>query len=324
MARDPHPPFSDRVARGLTLRVSVGEQCQYDCGYCRPGQLRGPTKHAARVQPAEYARLARLFGSVGVTKVRFTGGEPLLRPDFREVVAAFHRGLPHAALALTTNGERLDALLDDVPEGLRAVTVHVDSLHPGRYRSSMGPGDLNVVLGSVLRARALGLATKLNVVVQRGLNDDELHDFLDWSWRSDIEVRFIELMNTGSADDFTRAHFFPGAEIVSRLGGLRLGRRRTEDPACLYRSATGTIFGVIASDTAPFCEACSRLRLSADGRLRGCLYEPGGAPLLESMRAGWTDALLQQALSRSVAGKRSFHPAQPGPRAQFSMAELGG
>lgn len=316
--------LQEAVAAGLTLRVNVGEQCQYDCGYCRPGQLRAPTRSSERVQPAEYERLARLFGAVGVTKVRFTGGEPLLRPDFAEIVAAFRRGLPQATFALTTNGERLDALLDAPPEGLSAVTVHVDSLRPGRYRDLMGPGDVGAVLSSALRAKTMGLHTKLNVVVQRGLNDDELEDFLTWSWRSDIEVRFIELMNTGSANDFTRAHFFSGAELVARLGALRLGRRHPADPACLYRSATGTVFGVIASDTAPFCDACARLRLSADGRLRGCLYEPGGAPLLASLRAGWTEAMLSEALQRSVSAKRSHHPARPGPRAQFSMAELGG
>ncbi|MDP1822312.1 MAG: radical SAM protein [Archangium sp.] len=308
----------------FTLRVNVGEQCQYDCGYCRPGLVRAPTGAAKRVQPTEYARLARLFGSLGVKKVRFTGGEPLLRPDFREVVAAFHGALPGATLALTTNGQRLEALLDAPPPGLGAVTVHVDSLQPERYRRLMGEGDVRAVLASVVRARELGFATKLNVVVQRGLNDDELPDFLAWSRRADIEVRFIELMNTGSASEFTRAHFFSGAEVVSRLGATQLGRKSAADPACLFRAADGTVFGLIASDTAPFCADCARLRLSADGRLRGCLYEPEGAPLIGLLREGASDAMLGALMKRNVAAKQSHHPSLALPRGQFSMADLGG
>lgn len=310
------------TASALTLRVNVGEQCQYDCGYCRPGLLRAPTGSKQRVQPAEYERLAPLFR--GVSKVRFTGGEPLLRPDLREVLWAFHRGLPDAALALTTNGQRLDALLDSPPPGLTAVTVHVDSLLPSRYQALMGKGDVSAVLGSVLRAKAIGLTTKLNVVVQRGLNDDELPDFLSWSRSAGIEVRFIELMNTGSASEFTRAHFIAGAEIVARLKAQRVGRRHPADPACLFRAPDGTVFGLIASDTAPFCQDCARLRLSADGRLRGCLYEPGGAPLAGLLRGGASDEMIRALVARAVTAKRSHHPSLALPRTAFSMADLGG
>lgn len=320
-----HPRLREAFSpQRLTLRVNVGEQCQYDCGYCRPGLGRAPTRSSQRLQPAEYERLARLFGPLGVSKVRFTGGEPLLRPDFGEVVAAFHRALPEVTLALTTNGQRLDALLDAPPPGLSAVTVHIDSLQPERYRRLMGEGDVGAVLTSVLRAKAIGLSTKLNVVVQRGLNDDELSDFLAWSCRADVEVRFIELMNTGSASDFTLAHFFAGAEVVSRLGATRGGRRSAADPACLYRAEDGTVFGLIASDTAPFCGDCARLRLSADGRLRGCLYEPDGAPLAGLLRGGASDAMLGALLESTVGAKRSHHPSLALPRSDFSMADLGG
>lgn len=307
-----------------TLRVNVGEQCQYDCGYCRPGLIRNPTSNSEKVQPHEYRLFARAFSSVGVSKVRFTGGEPLLRPDFRAIVAAFHDELPHAKLALTTNGQRLDTLLDAVPPGLEAVTVHVDSLEPERYRQLMGPGNLGHVLANVERAHAIGLSTKLNVVVQRGLNDDELHDFLAWSRRTSIEVRFIELMNTGSANTFTQKHFFSGAQIASSLGATELGRRHPSDPACLFQASTGVVFGIIASDTAPFCQDCNRLRLSADGRLRGCLYEPHGVPLAGLLRHGAGEAMLQALISKAVGQKQSFHPSQHKPREAFSMSDLGG
>lgn len=315
----------DGRSRSYTLRVNVGEQCQYDCGYCRPGSVRAHTAVAQRVQPSEYQRLAQLFAHVGVTKVRFTGGEPLLRSDIREVFAAFHRGLPSAHLALTTNGHRLSRLLDVPPEGLSAVTIHVDSLQPQRYRALMGGGDLGTTLDSAVRARKLGLTTKLNVVVQRGLNDDELPDFLKWSSNSGIEVRFIELMNTGSALEFARVHFLSGSEMLARLGAAHMvGRRNPSDPACLFRTNDGTQFGVIASDTTPFCQQCNRLRLSADGRLRGCMYEPEGAPLVELLRSGGSDELAIRLLAQTVALKHSCHPSRLLPRTHFSMADVGG
>lgn len=313
--------------RGFTLRVNVLEQCQYDCGYCRPGTAR-VTARADRLKPHEYERLAAQLALFGVRKVRFTGGEPLLRPDILQVIAAFRRALPDAPLAVTTNGQRLCGMLELLRDaGLTGATVHVDSLRPERYLSMMGLGNVGRVLESVARAKSLLETVKLNVVVQRGLNDDELGDFLEWSRDSGVEVRFIEMMNTGSAAGFTRKHFFSGRDIIARLGESApvtpLPRRSLSDPAALYRRA-GVTFGVIASDTEPFCGACNRLRLSPDGRLRGCLYEPHGAPLGAAMREGVSDVELASMLRLAISGKRSHHPATFAPREAFSMASVGG
>lgn len=315
--------------RAYSLRVSVLEQCQYACPYCLPGAVAQPSTTDTRLRPADYARLAPIFARVGVAKVRFTGGEPLLRKDLADVVRAFAAAAPAVELALTTNGQLLAgadgraraAALRDA--GLRRVTVHVDSLRADRYRALMGDGDVHAVLDALLAAKARFDEAKLNVVVQRGANDDELADFLAFSRTHGVEVRFIELMNTGSAPDYTRRVFLPGAEIVRRLDARPLPRRRPSDPAALYE-ADGVVFGVIASDTEPFCSTCDRLRLTADGRLRGCLYQPGGIPLGAALKAGADDAQLAALIDVGLDDKRSWHPTAAPARPAFSMADVGG
>lgn len=316
-----------RPKDGPALRVSLLTQCQFDCAYCRPGAAVSAGARSGWLSTAHYHRLARLLGAIGVRKVRFTGGEPLLRPDVVDIIRAFHDAMPGTPLALTTNGARLAALLEPLAEaGLSRATVHVDSLRPERYVALMGHAPLQRVLDSVLAAKQRLHTVKLNVVVQRGRNDDELLDFLEWSRVTGIEVRFIELMNTGSAVAYTRQVLMTGAEILERITTeapvTALGRREPTDPATLYR-AGGVTFGVIASDSAPFCEACDRLRLSADGVLRGCLYSADGAPLGELLRAGATDQTLVGELHRAWRGKRSLR-TDFSSRASFSMAQTGG
>lgn len=311
----------------LTLRVSLLQRCQYDCAYCRPGSVTPRVPRQELLGAGEYHALAALLGEAGVTRVRFTGGEPLLRPDLPEIVGAFRAALPHADLAVTTNGQLLgEQLVPLARAGLRRATVHVDSLDPTRYRALMGNhAEVSGVLAAVLEARAALAQVKLNVVIQGGKNDDEIPAFLAWSATHGIEVRFIELMNTGSARAYTREVFFSGARILERAGPVtRLPRREQSDPAALYRTAGGVTFGVIASDTEPFCGACNRLRLTCDGVLRGCLYQAGGVPLGAAARAGADQAELRRLIETARAGKRSHHPLRVQQRAPFSMAEAGG
>jgi cyclic pyranopterin phosphate synthase len=307
----------------FTLRVNVGEQCQLDCGYCRPS-LAPVTVARERLTAAHYGWLAEALAGLPLGKVRFTGGEPLLRDDLVDIVYAFRRALPQVSLAVTTNGAMLPAQLTRLTRaGLDAATVHLDSLWPERYRALMGGGQLSFALRGVAEAKAQLKQVKVNVVLQRGRNDDELDDFLDWSAREGVEVRFIELMNTGSACEYTRAHFVAGAEVVQRLKAEPVPRRSAHDPAALYR-ARGVVFGVIASDTAPFCAACDRLRLSPSGLLRGCLYAPPGLDVGAMLRGGASLSQLRSALRVALAEKQSHHPSQALARAPFSMAAVGG
>lgn len=315
-----------RAAPGVTLRVSLLQQCQYDCAYCRPGSVAPPTPSRDHLTAADFRRLAPLLGGLGLKRVRFTGGEPLLRPDLSEVIAAFREALPATTLALTTNGQRLRGQLEAlVAAGLQRATVHIDSLDPARYRALMGDGEVGAVLAGVLEAREALEQVKLNVVVQRGKNDDELRDFLAWSGRHRVEVRFIELMNTGSAVGYTREVFMSGRQILERVGAVTpLPRRAPSDPAALFRTKDGVTFGVIASDTQPFCADCDRLRLTSAGLLRGCLYQSGGIPLGAAVKSGASQAHLRFMIGAALAAKRSHHPAAPAARVPFSMAEAGG
>lgn len=317
-----------------SLRVSVLEQCQLDCRYCRPGSLTTPTEKARWLTAAEHQRLAAAFLSRGVTKVRFTGGEPTLRKDLADVVAAWRDAASGAgvdvALALTTNGLRLPPVLPSlVQAGLRGVTIHLDTLREDRVEALMGKGaSVARALSAVTAARDAGLAVKLNAVVQRGCNDDELIDMLERGRDLAIEVRFIEQMNTGSARGYVAETFLSGAAIVDVVararGAVRIERRHASDPAALFRTDDGVVFGVIASDSEPFCGDCDRLRLSADGRVRGCLYQPGGLPLGTALRAGADDDGLLALLDSALQDKQSHHPLVPRTRAPFSMADVGG
>lgn len=312
------------------LRVSLLEACQLRCGYCMPGSVTPSSTKARWLRAAEHERLASLFAGRGVRKVRFTGGEPLLREDTPEVVDAWRRGHPAAHLALTTNGQLLkDRSEELVAAGLRAVNVHVDSLQDERCERLMGGGAATPALAGATAAKAAGLVVKLNVVVQRGENDHELGDFLRWSADTRIEVRFIELMDTGSAPEHVARTFFSGAETLAAIEALRpvspAGRREPSDPARLFRCRDdGTVFGLIASDTEPFCEDCDRLRLDPLGRLRGCLYAPPGVALGDALRAGGDDDALARLLDDALDDKRSFHPLVAISRPRFSMADVGG
>jgi cyclic pyranopterin phosphate synthase len=318
-----------RLAR-YSLRVSVLEQCQLDCGYCRPGSTTSPTERSRWLTVSDHARVAPLLLQHGVRRVRFTGGEPTLRADLVDIVGAWSQAVRAAGLevplGLTTNGLRVGPLLEPLrAAGLDGVTIHLDTLRADRIEALMGNGArVDVALAAIETARACGLLVKLNMVVQRGRNDDELRDVVDVGQRLGAEVRFIEQMNTGSASAYVASTFISGAAIVQQLRATPRGRRHDSDPAALFVDDAGRTFGVIASDTEPFCNACDRLRLTADGRVRGCLYEAGGVPLGAALRDGADDDTLGALVEKALDGKRSHHPSLAEARVPFSMADIGG
>jgi GTP 3',8-cyclase len=306
------------------LRVSVLDVCNLRCSYCAPGTVTSPLHKAQWLQAEEHRALAPHFAAVGVRKVRFTGGEPLVRDDLVDVVAAWRQALPDAELAVTTNASRLKEMAASLrTAGIDRVTVHLDTLRGERYEALMGRGSPDRVQKAIAVAQRTFDEVKLNVVVQRGKNDDELTDFLRFSRQTGVQVRFIELMRTGSANDVVDEAFMAGSEVIARLGAQPIPRRHHSDPAALFRS-DDVVFGLIASDTEPFCGDCDRLRLTADGRLRGCLYESGGLPLGRALRDGVDDLALRALIESKVARKTSFHPSTDSERAPFSMAEIGG
>jgi cyclic pyranopterin phosphate synthase len=296
----------DRLGRRLRdLRISVTDRCNFRCVYCMPREIYGrdfpflPRSEVLTFE--EIARVATVMTGLGVEKLRVTGGEPLVRRDLPELIAMLSplrvaSGEP-VDLALTTNGAALRPLARPLRDaGLTRITVSLDSLDDGVFRAMNGV-DFPVarVLDGVDAARAAGLApVKINTVVRRGLNDDSILPLARWARREGLVLRFIEYMDVGHSNGWRLDDVVPASEIVARIGAeLRLEPVAPEYPgevATRWRYADGSgEIGVIASVSQPFCGACTRLRLSAEGRLFTCLFAVDGHDLRAPLRSGATD-----------------------------------
>jgi cyclic pyranopterin phosphate synthase len=286
----------DRLGRPLgSLRVSVTDRCNLRCRYCMPEDDYVWLPRRSILTFEETDRLVRVFTGLGVSKVRLTGGEPLLRHDLPELVRQLARNGAIADLTLTTNGlllARNAAALRDA--GLTRITVSLDTLRPERMLEFAKSARHAEVLEGIGAARAAGFwRLKLNTVVIRGYNDDELADLIEFARAHDAEVRFIEYMDVGGATHWTMDQVVSEREIVERLtqryGKIEALREEGPAPAERFVLPGGTTFGVIASTTAPFCMACDRSRLTADGTWFLCLYAAEGVDLREPLRLGATD-----------------------------------
>jgi cyclic pyranopterin phosphate synthase len=241
----------------------------------------------------ELARLVDVFLDLGVEKIRLTGGEPLLRRNLDVLVGLLARKHRVRDLALTTNGvllaEQARALK---AAGLARLTVSLDTLRPERFRALTRRDELGRVLAGLEEARSAGFTgTKLNAVVLRGMNDDELVPLLAFGRERGLEVRFIEYMDVGGATGWSKDAVFSRAEMLARIE-RELGHPQpapADDPTApaeAFVLQDGTRFGIIASTTEPFCSACDRARLTADGQWFTCLYAPTGTDLREPLRRG--------------------------------------
>jgi cyclic pyranopterin phosphate synthase len=242
----------------------------------------------------EIDRLAGIFAGLGVDKIRLTGGEPLLRHDLATLVALLRRRPGLNDLALTTNGILLARHAAELrAAGLGRVTVSLDTLKPDRMLAfARSPRHADILEG-VAAARAAGFAVKLNAVVIRGYNDDELTDLLEYGRKAGVEVRFIEYMDVGGATGWSMNQVVSRAEILARLeqryGSVEPEGEFDSAPAERFFLPDGTNVGIIASTTSPFCRTCDRSRLTADGTWLLCLYGETGLDLREALRIGSTD-----------------------------------
>jgi cyclic pyranopterin phosphate synthase len=279
------------------LRVSLTDRCNLRCEYCMPEDEYAWLPRADLLSFDEIARLVDAFTDAGVTKVRLTGGEPLLRPDVPDLVRRLSSNARIEEIALTSNGvllaEHAAALR---AAGLNRITVSLDTLRPDRFaRLARSDQHARVLAGIESAQRELG-SVKLDTVVIRGVNDDEVADLLDFGRQLGAEVRFIEYMDVGGATRWSPDRVVSrGAllEIIER----RFGRAtrlpdRASAPAERFALADGTRFGVIASVTTPFCGACDRSRLTADGMWFLCLYAESGEDLRTPLRDGRSRAEL--------------------------------
>ena len=295
---------SDRFGRPLrNLRISVTDRCNMRCRYCMPEAEYVWLPRQSILSFEELDRLAGIFAGLGVTKIRLTGGEPLLRHDLPTLVGLLARREGITDLALTTNGILLAREAERLHRaGLGRVTVSLDTLQPERMAEfARSARHADVIAGLEAAANAGFRSVKLNSVVIRGYNDDEIVPLLEFARDRGIEVRFIEYMDVGGATGWSYGQVVSQQEILDTVARA-LGPVRSLDdngwaPAERFALADGTPFGVIASTTAPFCRTCDRGRLTADGTFLLCLYGERGLDLRELLRSQADDAAIGGAIA---------------------------
>ena len=311
-------PLADGHGRVATdLRVSLTDRCNLRCTYCMPPEGLDWMPDEQLLTNDELVRLLRIgVERLGIRTVRLTGGEPLLRPDLPEIIAAIAGLSPRPAIAMTTNGIGLATRAGRLKDaGLDRINVSLDTLDPDRFRRITRRKRHADVLEGIRAARDAGLRpVKVNSVLVRGINDDEAPALVEWAGREGIELRFIEQMPLDAQHGWRRDTMVTADEILASLAGHRLHPvseavgSRGSAPAETFRVGdTDQVIGVIASVSRPFCGACDRVRLTADGQVRNCLFSRTEDDLRAVLRSGAGDAAVAEQWIRAVAGKRAGH-----------------
>jgi cyclic pyranopterin phosphate synthase len=309
-------PLTDRFDRPLrSLRISVTDRCNLRCQYCMPEPEYVWLPRENILSFEEIAALVDAFSDEGVDRVRITGGEPLLRRDLTVLIRSLASRPAVRDLALTTNGILLKgtaARLRDA--GLHRITVSLDTLKRDRFRALTGSSDFDAVIAGIHAAVEAGFRSlKLDSVVIRGTNEDELIELIEFAKSVQAEIRFIEYMDVGGATRWSPASVVPRAEMLEAIarhyGGVIPIEERSSAPAERFLLPDGTTIGIIASTTAPFCASCDRARLTADGIWLLCLYASAGTDLRRPLRAGATRDELRQ-LIRAVWSLRADRGAE--------------
>jgi cyclic pyranopterin phosphate synthase len=333
--------LSDTLGRPLRdLRISVTDRCNLRCTYCMPKERFGEKyvflPREALLTFEEIVRVARAAAGLGARKLRITGGEPLLRRDLANLVAMLRQIEGIEDIALTTNGLLLPQFAEALREaGLDRVTVSLDSLNDAVFQQMNGLGEpVSRVLEGIAAAEAAGFGPlKINVVVQRGVNDHTLDGLVEHFRGTGHVLRFIEYMDVGTLNHWERAEVLPSAELAAQIGArhplVPVAQQHASDTATRQRFADGQgEIGLISSVTQPFCGNCTRLRLSADGTLYTCLFATEGTDLRDALRSGTTDAALQDHLATIWRAREDryseIRAESSAPREKVEMYHVGG
>jgi len=312
------------------LRLSVTDVCNFSCSYCLPDGYK-KTGCEQFMNRDEIVRLVRAFAALGTWKIRLTGGEPTIRKDFIDIVAAINNIESVRKLAFTTNGYKLPERAQSYYDaGLRAINISVDSLNPDQFKNITGHDRLHEVLDGVQASFDAGFeSVKLNTVLLKGLNDYELDRFIDFVHDKPVSLRFIELMRTRDNQDYFETHHLPGTAVTEKLleRGWRI-RPRVEGagPAIEFEhyGSAGTI-GLIAPYSKDFCKSCNRLRISAKGDMHLCLFGEGGFSLKEYLQSDDSQEELQNKILQLMNFKVSAHFLHEGNSGtRDHLASIGG
>ncbi|MEQ1725015.1 MAG: GTP 3',8-cyclase MoaA [Sphingopyxis sp.] len=313
------------------LRLSLTDVCNFRCSYCLPDGYRKAHGAPTNLSVAEIERLVRGFAALGLWKVRLTGGEPTLRPEFDAIARAVSAVPGIRRLAMTTNGyrlaERSQAYFD---AGISAINISIDSLRTAQFHSITGHDRLGEILDGVAACRDAGFdSIKINTVLMKGINDGELDDFIDFVAERDLALRFIEVMRTNDNAAFFEARHLAGQSVIDRLearGWSRRTRKMGDGPAVEYAhaGAKGRI-GIIAPYAKDFCSSCNRLRVSASGKLHLCLFGDGGIDLRDLLQRDDQQAELIDRITALVGTKAASHDLANGNSgATPHLASIGG
>lgn len=337
-------PSTDLLERPMRdLRISVTDRCNFRCRYCMPKEIFGDDyafMHGSELLSFdEMERLVRLFVGLGVRKVRLTGGEPLLRRGLPELISRIAAIAEVEDIGLTTNGLLLGAQAKPLYDaGLRRLNISLDSLHPRRFGYMNGRGiKPEQILKRIDYAQSIGYTIKINMVVQKGLNDVDIVPMADYFRKRGITLRFIEFMDVGNDNGWQQRYVVPEKTILQQLR-TRYALEPVDphhygEVARYYRYAgTGTEIGFISSVSDSFCSSCTRARLSSEGKLYTCLFATEGYDLRSLMRRGADDVFLLQAIKRvwehrldRYSDERSeADPAQQTRQGKINMSYIGG
>lgn len=323
--------LQDAFARKFQyLRLSVTDVCNFKCQYCLPDGYR-PDGRKTFLTLDEIRRLTRAFAAMGTSKVRITGGEPSLRKDFTDIIETVAATPGIQKVAMTTNGYRMAKHAGDWRRaGLTAINVSVDSLDPRMFHQITGQNRFHEVMAGIDAAFDAGFEQiKVNAVLMRGLNDGELHRFLAWIKHNPIQLRFIELMQTGEMDELFNRHHVRGALIKQQLlqqGWQQKLRAHNDGPAEVFWHAEykGEI-GLIMPYAKDFCASCNRLRVSSLGKLHLCLFGDYGVDLRDLLVEDNQHAALQRRLRDALADKKATHFLHQGHTGMTpNLASIGG
>ncbi len=317
-------PVADRLGRPLRdLRISVMDRCNFRCTYCMPAETYGEDyaflRNDERLSFDEIERVCRAAAQLGVSKLRLTGGEPLLRPKLAELVARLRRIDGIDDIAMTSNGVLLPRHARELRDaGLDRITVSLDTLDAELFRRiSGGRGELADVLAGIDAAQAAGFAqgVKLNAVIQRGVNEASVLPLVERFRHTGVVVRFIEYMDVGNRNHWTPQAVVPSAEVVERIDARwplhAVPAKHAGEVATRYRFVDGAgEIGAISSISQPFCGACNRARLSSEGVFYTCLFANHGSDLRSLLRAGIDDGALTGTLRSIWLGRGDRYSEQ--------------
>jgi molybdenum cofactor biosynthesis protein A len=327
------PPIIDRFGRSFNyLRLALNEQCNLRCIYCMPEEGIDFRSEDKLLTTEEIFRLIKLTSKMGVSKIRFTGGEPLLRKDLSELVQFAHQCEGIESVHLTTNGLLLSKRIEELEKsGLSGINISLDTLDTDKFKKITRRDGLDMVLNSLQKALASNIQSiKLNIVAMRDFNDDELMDFVELTKDNDITVRFIELMPFDSHQIWKTGKFYGADDIVAdikkQVDALKpIDGSRTEHHIFRVNDYKGKV-AVIPAYSRSLCGECNRIRITADGKLLNCLYSQDETNLRDAMRTGKTDMIIKEMIYGTMKKKfkDGWEAQKQGNDNRESMTQIGG